>query len=69
MTKNYQLGDLNGRKDTVLFLIASQIGDVIHYIQNQETHHRQKSFLEEYKELFHAFEIPFEDKYLFHQPD
>lgn len=43
----------------------SHIGAVIHYINNQEEHHRKKTFREEYKMLLRKFEIPFEEKYLF----
>ena len=44
----------------------SHIGSVIKYIQNQETHHQKRSFKQEYLEFLKKFEIPFEEKYLFH---
>lgn len=47
----------------------SQLKNVIHYIQNQELHHRKKNFSEEYKELLHAFDIPFDERYIFNNPD
>ena len=43
----------------------SHVEDVIRYIQNQEQHHRKKTFLEEYVSFLKAFEIEFNDKYLF----
>jgi putative transposase len=42
----------------------SQIADVAKYIDNQEIHHRKKSFREEYVELLWRFEMPFDEKYL-----
>lgn len=43
----------------------SQLNDVIRYIQNQEAHHRRRSFKDEYLSLLKKFEIEFDDKYLF----
>ena len=43
----------------------SQIDAVYKYIQNQEQHHKQKSFREEYVALLQRFEIEFDEKYLF----
>ncbi len=43
----------------------SQVGDVIRYIQNQENHHRKESFLDEYKKFLIAFEIEWDDQYIF----
>jgi putative transposase len=43
----------------------SQIKDVINYIENQERHHKKKSFLEEYRNFLEAFEIEFDERYLF----
>jgi putative transposase len=43
----------------------SQIKDVCLYIQNQEDHHRHKSFREEYISFLQTLEIDFEEKYLF----
>ena len=39
--------------------------NVISYIENQESHHREKSFKEEYRDLLTAHEIDFNKKYLF----
>jgi len=43
----------------------SHIGNVIEYVNNQESHHHKKSFREEYVEFLTEFEIPYEEKYLF----
>ena len=46
----------------------SQIDDVVQYIINQEEHHQKKSFLEEYRQLLDAFEVPYDVRYLFQEP-
>ena len=43
----------------------SQVDSVVKYIQNQETHHKKKSFLEEYRAFLNAFEIEWDEKYIF----
>ncbi len=43
----------------------SQRNDVINYIMNQEKHHKNKSFKEEYLELLKKFEIEYKDEYVF----
>ncbi len=43
----------------------SHIDAVYKYIQNQEEHHKVKSFKEEYLEFLHKFEVEYDDKYLF----
>ncbi|MEK6782332.1 MAG: IS200/IS605 family transposase [Bacteroidota bacterium] len=43
----------------------SHVPDVVRYIQNQETHHRKENFLEEYKKLLIAFEIEWDERYIF----
>ena len=43
----------------------SQIENVIKYIQNQEKHHRKKSFKEEYIEFLEKFAVEYDVKYLF----
>ena len=43
----------------------SHIDNVIKYILNQETHHKTKSFKNEYNELLKKFNISFDEKYLF----
>ncbi len=43
----------------------SQIDRVVKYILNQEKHHRRISFKEEYIKMLQAFDIKYEDAYLF----
>ena len=43
----------------------SHIGNVYDYILNQETHHKKKTFKEEYIDLLKKFEIEHDEKYLF----
>lgn len=43
----------------------SQLQQVIRYIENQQEHHRKKTFLEEYRELLHDFEIEYDERYIF----
>ena len=43
----------------------SQLSSVIKYIENQEEHHKIKTFKEEYLELLEKFGIEYEIKYLF----
>lgn len=43
----------------------SQIGSVFNYIENQATHHRKRTFKEEYLDFLNKNEIKFEEQYLF----
>ncbi|HTE00578.1 MAG TPA: IS200/IS605 family transposase [Mucilaginibacter sp.] len=43
----------------------SQVPDVIRYIQNQEKHHQKETFLGEYRKFLQAFEIDWDEKYIF----
>lgn len=43
----------------------SQLNTIIRYIQNQEQHHRRRSFKDEYLAWLKKFEVPFEEKYIF----
>ncbi len=43
----------------------SQLNNVIGYINNQEIHHKKKTFKEEYIELMQKFQIEYDDQYLF----
>jgi len=43
----------------------SQIDTVVKYIKNQPQHHKQKTFIEEYKDFLKAFEIEYDEKYIF----
>jgi REP element-mobilizing transposase RayT len=43
----------------------SQIEQVYNYILNQEKHHKQKTFREEYLDFLKKFEIEYDERYLF----
>jgi len=43
----------------------SQVPQVIQYIENQEEHHRKKTFLEEYEQILQAFEVDYDERYIF----
>jgi hypothetical protein len=43
----------------------SQLTNVINYIQNQEEHHRVKTFKDEYVDFLKEFDIDYNNQYLF----
>lgn len=43
----------------------SHVGNVYQYITNQEAHHAQTSFKEEYINLLNTYEVPYEERFLF----
>ncbi|NOX37496.1 MAG: IS200/IS605 family transposase [Calditrichaeota bacterium] len=43
---------------------ASLLQNVIQYVQNQEQHHRYKSFQEEFRELLKAHGVQFDERYV-----
>ncbi len=43
----------------------SQRDTVINYIMNQEEHHRNKTFKEEYLDMLRTFEVDYDEKYMF----
>lgn len=43
----------------------SQLNNVIKYIQNQEEHHRVKSFREEYIEFLNLYNVEFKNEFIF----
>lgn len=43
----------------------SQIEQVYNYILNQEKHHKQKTFKEEYLEFLKKFDVEYDERYLF----
>ena len=47
----------------------SQAAKVIGYIKNQEAHHRTVRFADEYKTFLEKFEISFDEKYVFKDPE
>ncbi|WP_231426754.1 IS200/IS605 family transposase [Pedobacter sp. Leaf250] len=47
----------------------SDLPNVIRYIQNQKEHHKKENFLDEYTKFLKEFEIEYEDKYIFKEPE
>jgi len=43
----------------------SQIPKVIKYINDQETHHKRKTFIEEYEDFLRAFSVDHDERYVF----
>lgn len=46
-----------------------ELPNVIRYIQNQKEHHKKELFLDEYTNFLKAFDIEYEDKYIFKNPE
>jgi len=47
----------------------THVDEVIRYIQNQEIHHKKETFLDEYKKMLKAFEIEYNERYIFKEPE
>jgi REP-associated tyrosine transposase len=47
----------------------SQVQNVIAYIQHQKIHHRGVSFVDEYKQFLKDFEIDYDERYIFREPE
>jgi REP element-mobilizing transposase RayT len=43
----------------------SQVKTVAQYVEDQETHHSKKTFLEEYKQFLRQFEVEYDEQYIF----
>ena len=43
----------------------SQLNSVIRYIQNQQKHHRKRTFSQEYATLLNRFEVAYDERYVF----
>jgi putative transposase len=43
----------------------SHLTTVIRYIQNQQRHHRKRSFHDEYVALLDRFKVPYDERYIF----
>ena len=42
----------------------SNVSDVIHYIENQEEHHKRVTFQDEYRAFLNAYGVEFDERYL-----
>lgn len=47
----------------------SDLPNVINYIKMQEDHHRKITFLDEYRSYLKEFEIEFDERYIFKEPE
>ena len=64
--KKFTLGKFQWQEGYGGFSYAkSQVTVVSNYIENQERHDKNKTFLEEYEEFLQAFEINYDKKYIF----
>jgi len=43
----------------------SQLDTVISYVQNQQRHHKKRSFRDEYVALLDKFDVPYDERYIF----
>jgi len=64
--KRWVRGHFNWQKGFGAFSYAhSQIGAVARYIRDQEKHHAQTTFKEEYLKMLQKFAIEYDEKYVF----
>jgi hypothetical protein len=47
----------------------SQVPSVCNYIANQKQHHTRKTFIEEYQEILKAFDVEYDGRYIFQEPE
>ncbi|RYU91152.1 IS200/IS605 family transposase [Mucilaginibacter terrigena] len=47
----------------------SQLVKVVNYINNQQEHHKKTTFLDEYRQLLTSFDIAFDERYIFKEPE
>ena len=47
----------------------SNLKTVINYIENQEQHHKKRTFIEEYLDLLSEFEMEYDERYVFKPVD
>jgi REP-associated tyrosine transposase len=47
----------------------SHVNNVIRYIQNQQAHHKRETFLDEYKRMLDVFEVDYDERYIFKEPE
>jgi REP element-mobilizing transposase RayT len=64
--KKWMIGKFNWQEGYGAFSYSkSSVDTVVKYILNQEEHHKNKSFREEYLDFMQKFEIEYDSKYLF----
>jgi putative transposase len=45
----------------------SSLPKLIEYVKNQKAHHQKKTFSQEYKKILDLFEVPYDERYIFHE--
>jgi len=64
-SQRFMSGHFNWQEGYGAFSFSqSQIDSVVKYIQNQEEHHRKKTFREEYIEFLTKYNVDYNEKYL-----
>ncbi len=65
--KKFVIGKFNWQAGYGAFSYShSQIDNVVKYIQNQQVHHKKKTFRQEYVEFLEIFNISYDERYIFH---
>jgi putative transposase len=68
--KRFVIGGFNWQEGYGAFSYAkSDLPTVLNYIQNQQQHHKKKTFIEEYMSLLQEFGIDYDEKYIFKPVD
>lgn len=47
----------------------SHLPNVITYIENQQIHHQRRTFQHEYRRMLESFDVDFDDRYIFRDPE
>ena len=47
----------------------SQLSSVANYIANQQQHHQKITFLDEYRKMLRDFDVDFDERYIFKEPE
>ncbi len=64
--KKFVVGKFNRHAGYGAFSYShSRLNRVVKYIQNQQQHHKKKTFRQEYIELLDRFKVPYDERYLF----
>ena len=64
--KNWIMGKFEWQKGFGAFTLGhSQLGTIINYIENQEDHHKTRTFREEYVEFLKLYNVDFKNEYIF----
>ena len=65
---NFLRGKFNWQEGYGAFSYSqSHLDNVIKYVNDQEKHHSIKSFRTEYIEILKKYQIPYNEKYIFHE--